>query len=105
MNNDLRRAMHDSDHYVIEMDYKDSKGIRTRRTVSPIRFVGKDRVLAMCLCREQPRQFYLDRCENIRLIPADEVLMPMPIATPIVFSPAPTAFPAVPATEAMLCGV
>lgn len=77
----LRRAMIDSETYVIEMTYCDSKGNRTRRIVSPIRFVGGNRFLGLCLCREEPRQFYLDRCENARLIPAAEVIMPMPMQT------------------------
>ena len=75
----LRRAMHDSDHWVIEMDYVDTKGETSHRVVSPIRFVGSERFLALCLCREAPRQFYLSRCQNIRLVPAAEVLMPMPL--------------------------
>lgn len=75
----LRRAMQDSDNYVIEMDYADAKGNRTHRVVSPIRFVGNYRFLGLCLCREEPRQFQLSRCENIRLIPAAQVLMPVPI--------------------------
>ncbi len=67
------------DDLVVEMQYADSKGNVTHRTVSPIRFVGSDRVLALCLCREEPRQFYLDRCENVRLLRAAEVLMPISI--------------------------
>ena len=81
MKNVLRRAMFDSETFVIEMVYSDSKGNRTRRIVSPIRFVGTDRFLALCLCREEPRQFYLSRCEDVRLIPAAEVIMPMPMQT------------------------
>ncbi|WP_231602519.1 WYL domain-containing protein [Neorhodopirellula pilleata] len=73
----LRTAMLDSDAWVVEMDYRDSKGKRTRRTISPIRFAAADRVLGLCLCREEPRQFHLSRCENFRLIPADEVIMPV----------------------------
>lgn len=79
MNQMLRRAMFDSDNFVIEMDYADAQGNRTHRVVSPIRFMGSYRFLGMCLCREQPRQFQLSRCKNIRLVPASEVLMPMPI--------------------------
>jgi predicted DNA-binding transcriptional regulator YafY len=75
----LRKAMRDSDHYVIEMDYADAQGNRTHRVVSPIRFVGDYRFLGLCLCREEPRQFQLSRCQNIRLIPAAEVLMPVPM--------------------------
>ena len=76
----LRRAMRDSDDWAVQMDYVDAKGRVSRRTVSPIRFVGDDRFLALCLCREAPRQFQLARCQNVRLVPAAEVLMPMPIA-------------------------
>lgn len=73
----LRIAMLDSDTWVVEMEYADSKGKRTRRTISPIRFATPDRILGLCLCREEPRQFHLSRCENFRLIPADEVIMPV----------------------------
>jgi predicted DNA-binding transcriptional regulator YafY len=79
MNQILRHAMFNSDKYVIEMDYDDAKGNRTRRVVSPIRFMGSYRFLGFCLCREEPRQFQLSRCKNIRLVPAEEVLMPMQI--------------------------
>lgn len=72
----LRRAMHSPDQLAIELDYSDSKGNQTHRTVSPIRFVGRDRFLALCLVREEPRQFYLKRCENIKLVDAADVLMP-----------------------------
>ena len=75
----LRRAMQDSDRFVVQMEYCDKSGKRTRRIVSPIRFVGRDRFLGLCLCREEPRQFYLSRCEDVRLIPAAEVLMPVPM--------------------------
>ncbi len=80
MNQVLRKAMQRSDDYVIEMDYSDSQGNRTHRVVSPIRFMGSRRFLGLCLCREQPRQFQLSRCKNMRLLPADQVLMPMPIS-------------------------
>ena len=80
MNRMLRQAMRDTDNYVIEMDYDDVKGNRTHRFVSPIRFMGSYRFLGLCLCREQPRQFQLSRCKNIRLVNASEVLMPVPMA-------------------------
>jgi predicted DNA-binding transcriptional regulator YafY len=92
MKNQLRRAMMDADTFVVELTYRDSKGQRTRRVVSPIRFVGDDRMLALCLCREEPRQFYLSRCEDVRLIPAAEVIMPVPMRPlePVAVSPAAT---------------
>ena len=92
MKNSLRRAMMDSETYVIEMVYAAAKGNLTRRVVSPIRYVGKDRFLGLCLCREEPRQFYLSRCSDVRLIPAAEVIMPVPMQT-------------VPAREAAACSV
>ncbi len=75
----IRQAMHDSDNWAIEMEYRDANGRTTTRLVSPIRFMGSYRILALCLCREQPRQFRLARCSNIRLVPASDVLMPVEI--------------------------
>ena len=46
MKRELRRAMMDSETFVIEMVYTDSKGQQSRRTISPIRFVSDDRMLA-----------------------------------------------------------
>ena len=83
MNRMLRLAMSDSDNYVIQMDYDDAKGNRTRRVVSPIRFMGSYRFLGLCLCREQPRQFQLSRCRNIKLIPAHQVQMPVEMQTAV----------------------
>ena len=72
----IYQAMHQPDELVIEFDYTDSKGGTTHRFVSPIRFLGRDRFL-LCLCREEPRQFYLDRCQNVTLVPAADVLIPV----------------------------
>ncbi len=63
----LAKAMQAADDYVISLDYLDSKGVLSRRIVSPIRFLAGDRLLALCLCREEPRQFYLNRCYNVKL--------------------------------------
>lgn len=79
MKADLSKAMRDPDRYVVELDYCDKKGNRTRRTISPIRFVNSDRVLGLCLCRQEPRQFYLSRCDNVGLRNANDVLMPVPL--------------------------
>lgn len=75
----VRRAMHNPDDLVIELDYRDSKGRKTRRTVSPIRFVSENCFLALCLCREAPRQFCLERCGDVVLRAAHDVLMPVPM--------------------------
>ncbi len=75
----LQQSIQDCDHWVVEFDYRDSKGHTTRRVVSPIRMLPGQRFLALCLCREAPRQFYLNRCSGAVLRPACEVMMPMPI--------------------------
>ncbi len=72
----LRRAMQSPDDLVVVLEYLDSKGVETRRVISPIRFLSSDRFLALCLCREEPRQFYLSRCRNIRLDRACNFMMP-----------------------------
>ena len=75
--NAIRIAMRDADQHVIAMDYVDSKGVASHRVVSPIRFLSGDRFLALCLCREEPRQFYLNRCHNVTLMNASDVMMPV----------------------------
>jgi predicted DNA-binding transcriptional regulator YafY len=76
----IRRAMQNPDDVVLMMDYTDSKGVTSHRVVSPIRFLGSDRFLALCLCREEPRQFYLSRCQNLRLEDSANILMPVAMA-------------------------
>lgn len=74
------RAMRDPDSYVLSMLYEDRKGKKTERKVSPIRFTEDgNQFVALCLCREEPRQFVIDRCSGVQLIHADDVLMPEPI--------------------------
>jgi predicted DNA-binding transcriptional regulator YafY len=65
---------------LVEFDYTDAKGVTTHRIVSPIRFLGRDRFLGLCLSREEPRQFYLERCQNVRLAAAADFLMPVAMA-------------------------
>lgn len=77
----LSNAMQAADDYVVSLDYVDSQGVVTRRIVSPIRFLGSNRFLGLCLCREEPRQFYLDRCHNVRLCRASDFVMPVPVMT------------------------
>jgi hypothetical protein len=73
----IRKAMVQHDDFVVEMKYRDRKGKLTTRVVSPIRFMGKDRFLALCLCREEPRMFCMDYCEDVRLQPAWNYVMPV----------------------------
>ena len=73
----IQKSIQNSDDLVVEFRYRDSKGKLTKRVVSPIRFLGSNRFLGLCLSREQPRQFYLDRCEQLELKPAWEYVMPV----------------------------
>lgn len=82
----ISRAMRQPDDLVIMLDYIESKGVESQRVVSPIRFLARDRFLALGLCREEPRQFYLDRCRNVRLVQASDVLMPMPLVEVVACS-------------------
>jgi len=76
----ISRAMYQADDLVVTFEYCDAQGMTTQRVVSPIRFLGKDRFLALCLSREEPRQFYLERCRNVRLAAAADFLMPVAMA-------------------------
>lgn len=83
MRNLILRALRQSDDLVLVFDYCDSKGATTRRVVSPVRFLSGGRLLALCLSREEPRQFYLNRCHNMRLDWAANFVMPVPLPEPI----------------------
>ena len=71
--------MHDPDEWVVEFSYRDSEGNVTRRVVSPIRFLSSKRFLALCLGRAAPRQFYLERCEDLQVRKSIDFVMPVPI--------------------------
>lgn len=75
----IQTSINQYDDWVVEFEYCDSKGQRSRRVVSPIRFLGGDRFLGLCLSREEPRQFRIERCTNLRLMPAWDYLMPLAI--------------------------
>jgi predicted DNA-binding transcriptional regulator YafY len=74
------RAMHQADDLVVTFGHCDAKGATTGRVVSPIRFLGQDCFLATCLTREEPRQFYLHRCQSLRLAPAVSLRMPVALS-------------------------
>ncbi|MEL7496527.1 MAG: hypothetical protein AAFN77_02890 [Planctomycetota bacterium] len=77
----LSRSMTCHDELVVEFSYRDVKGQKTRRVVSPIRFLGGDRFLGLCLSREEPRQFYLDRCDQMELKQACDYVMPVQLVS------------------------
>ena len=81
MKNMLQKSMNSLDELVVEFSYEDRKGNRTRRVVSPIRFLGNNRFLALCLSREEPRQFYFDRCHQMMIRPAWDYVMPVALVT------------------------
>ncbi len=71
----LVRSMQDCDRWVVEFDYRDSKGKESKRVVSPVRFLSNERFLGFCLSREEPRQFYLSRIQNLELQPAENYVI------------------------------
>lgn len=84
----IHQAMRSPDDYVVRLVYRDRAGTLTQRVVSPIRFLDGRNLLALCLCRESPRRFELERCSEVELLDANEVLMPVEIRT---WTPAPSA--------------
>ena len=75
----IHKSILNCDQWVVVFRYRDSRGNLTNRVVSPIRFLGEDRFLGLCLSREEPRQFYLERCEDLQLKPASDYVMPVAI--------------------------
>jgi predicted DNA-binding transcriptional regulator YafY len=73
----LRQAMYSPDDYAVRLRYRAKDGELTERVISPIKMEDSRSLLALCLCRENPRRFELERCSHIELIPAHEILMPM----------------------------
>ena len=77
MRNIIQKSILNDDQWVVVFRYRDSNGNLTNRVVSPIRFLGDNRFLGLCLSREEPRQFYFDRCEDVQLRPAWDYVMPV----------------------------
>ncbi len=74
---ELTKSMREPDSFVVRFIYVGEDGKRFMRTVSPIRFEGRDRMLGYCLTRAEPRWFILDQIEKIiATVPANSVLMP-----------------------------
>lgn len=77
MRNLIQESMVNHDDWVVEFQYRDAKGNQTRRVVSPIRFLEGNRFLGLCLSREEPRQFRIERCDALQLMPAWDYVMPV----------------------------
>lgn len=73
------KAMQAPDDFVVSMKYRAKSGEVTERVVSPIRFKTDKLLLALCLGREEPRTFDIDSCTDLVLMPANDVMMPVPI--------------------------
>jgi predicted DNA-binding transcriptional regulator YafY len=73
----LSRVIQQSDDLVIVFDYQDAKGAVSRRVVSPYRLLGETHFLGLCLTREEPRQFQMSRCRNVRIDLAMNYVMPV----------------------------
>ncbi len=72
----LWRAMRDPDRWVCRIVYQDKAGRFTARTISPVRFTANDRcVLALCIGREENRQFVVSQIKSVAMVNAAEVLM------------------------------
>ncbi|QDV66219.1 hypothetical protein Mal65_53950 [Crateriforma conspicua] len=65
----------DPDRYAARIQYIDADGKVTDRIVSPIRMTTPTTVRALCLHRQEVRQFCLASIRTIELVPAHEVLM------------------------------
>lgn len=64
------------DDLAVQVTYLDLKRKLTIRTVSPIRYLTRSRILVYCLGREEPRSLYLQRCIRVRLRHVADVLAP-----------------------------
>lgn len=72
----LTRAMRDPDRWVCRIVYQDAAGKFTMRLISPIRFTANDRcVLALCIGRQDHRQFVVSNIKSVAMVNAADVLM------------------------------
>ena len=72
----LSLAMRDPDRWVCRIIYQDRDGKRTSRLISPIRWTTKNKnLLALCISREEPRQFVVAGMRSVELLDASDVLM------------------------------
>lgn len=73
--------MRDSDRWAVRFAYRDKEGFRSIRHVSPTSWVGRSResFRGLCLCREDYRLFKLNQVDNLELVDARDLVMPVPI--------------------------
>ena len=80
MKEKIQKSIQNYDDLVVTFRYLDSKGNWSHRVVSPIRWIGNGKFLGLCLSREEPRQFIMNRCQQLELKPAWDYVMPVPMA-------------------------
>jgi hypothetical protein len=73
----IQKSIQNYDDLVVTFRYVDSKGNFSQRVVSPIRWLGGGKFLGLCLSREEPRQFVMERCQQLELKPAWDYVMPV----------------------------
>ncbi|MCS7466730.1 hypothetical protein NZK35_08750 [Stieleria sp. ICT_E10.1] len=72
----LSLAMRDPDRWICQIIYQDRTGKQTTRLISPIRWTAKKQnLLALCISREEPRQFTIAGIGSVELVKASDVLM------------------------------
>ncbi|QDV84962.1 WYL domain-containing protein [Planctomycetes bacterium TBK1r] len=72
----LSLAMQDPDRWACRIIYQDRDGKRTKRLISPIRWIAKKQnLLALCINREEPRHFTITGIQSVELVDASDVLM------------------------------
>ena len=69
----------DHDRYAAQIQYTDTKGRSTVRTVSPIRYSTPETLLAICLGREEPRAFKVQNITRAKLVDANDILAPIEV--------------------------
>ena len=74
----IARSIEDPDRWAVRITYTRSDNTTTSRIVSPVRYY-KANLQALCLGREQMRNFALGRILSVELIDARDCLMPEPI--------------------------
>lgn len=71
-----RMAREAPERYVLRVEYTDKTGEVSRRIISPIRQT-RFKMLALCLCRCEPRWFDTDRLNILSLENANDFVMPV----------------------------
>lgn len=71
--------MDSPERWVLLVKYCDVNGKQTVRVISPTKW-NLGRLHALCLCREEPREFDPDRLDVIKIVDANKVQAPVDIA-------------------------